>query len=209
MKKGKKTEKRILQTALALFVKNGYYNTSIDAITGAAGLTKGALYVHFKSKRDLVLALIDKFETSVLDRLRTGLDHLQGDAIEKLKYTTRFLSEIGEQAQLGNQGQALIAFQLFVAGELKSDPDFEPVLTALFKKHQQVTSDLYRQGVAEGLLREDIDPDLAGSIFLALGSGLFQQWLMYRPFNDPDPFIETTHKILLEGIRKTHHTSTL
>lgn len=201
MKKGKETEKRILRVALDLFVKKGYYNTSIDAITGALGLTKGALYTHFKSKRELVLQLIDDFETKILDQLVSDLNNMPGNAIEKLKYTTRFLAEIGEQTQLGEQAQSLIAFQLFVASELKSDPDFEPVLTALFKKHQKVTSDLYRQGVNEGLLRKDIDPDLAGSIFLAFGSGLFQQWLMYRPFKDVDQYMQTIHKILLEGIR--------
>jgi AcrR family transcriptional regulator len=201
MKKGKETERKILGVALELFVKKGYYNTSIDAITSALGLTKGALYTHFKSKRELVLKLIDDFETNILDRLVSELDGLSGNAIEKLQYTTRFLAEIGQHTQLGERAQFLIAFQLFVASELKSDPDFEPVLTALFKKHQKVTSDLYRQGVNEGLLREDIDPDLAGSIFLAFGSGLFQQWLMYRPFKSSDQYIQTIHKILLEGVR--------
>ena len=201
MKKGKETERKILRVALDLFVERGYYNTSIDAITGALGLTKGALYTHFKSKRELVLKLIDDFETKILDQLVSELDKLPDNAIEKLKHTTRFLAQIGKQSQLGERAQSLIAFQLFVASELKSDPDFEPVLTALFKKHQKVTSDLYRQGVNEGLLRKDIDPDLAGSIFLAFGSGLFQQWLMYRPSMGPNQYIETVHKILLEGIR--------
>lgn len=205
MIKGKKTERKILQKALTLFVKNGYYNTSIDAITSAVGLTKGALYAHYKNKRELVLKLIEEFETSILDRLKSELDSLNGNAIEKLKYTTQFLAKIGEKTQLGDLGPALIAFQLFVAGELKSDPDFEPTLTALFKKHQKVTSDLYSQGVAEGILRNDIDPDLAGAIFLAFGSGLFQQWLMYRPFSNPNKYIETTHKILLEGVSLIPH----
>lgn len=201
MNKGKETEQRILRVALELFVKKGYYNTSIDAITGSLGLTKGAFYTHFKSKRELVLRLIGDFETKILDQLISDLDKLPGNAIEKLKYTTRFLVEVGEQTQFGEQAQSLIAFPLFVANELKSDPDFEPVLAATFRKHQKVTSDLYRQGVAEGLLRKDIDPDLAGSVFLAFGTGLFQQWLMYRPFVDPDPYVQTIHKILLEGIR--------
>ena len=47
----------ILDVALALFFEKGYDNTSIqDIIDGLGGLTKGAVYHHFKSKEDILSA---------------------------------------------------------------------------------------------------------------------------------------------------------
>ncbi len=51
----------ILDVALALFFEKGYDNTSIqDIIDGLGGLTKGAVYHHFKSKEDILSAALDR-----------------------------------------------------------------------------------------------------------------------------------------------------
>lgn len=52
------TVTRILNQAKRLFLERGYHGTSIDDITEAAGLTKGALYWHFESKEDLLKRII-------------------------------------------------------------------------------------------------------------------------------------------------------
>ena len=44
-------EERILNQSMKLFLERGYHGTSIDDITQAAGLTKGALYWHFRRRR--------------------------------------------------------------------------------------------------------------------------------------------------------------
>lgn len=47
------TRERILLTALHLFAQDGYEAVSVSTIAGALGMTKGALYKHYKSKRDI------------------------------------------------------------------------------------------------------------------------------------------------------------
>jgi AcrR family transcriptional regulator len=47
------TKENILQTALRLFAQDGYEAVSVSAITGELGMTKPALYKHYKSKRDI------------------------------------------------------------------------------------------------------------------------------------------------------------
>lgn len=56
----KNTKERILETALVLFSQKGYEGTSIRDITAALGLTKSALYRHYKSKEDIWNALLDE-----------------------------------------------------------------------------------------------------------------------------------------------------
>lgn len=47
------TKEKILTTALRLFAQDGYEAVSVSMIAGALGITKGALYRHYKSKRDI------------------------------------------------------------------------------------------------------------------------------------------------------------
>ena len=47
------SRERILQSAVRLFTRKGFDNTSIDEVMADAGLTRGAFYAHFKSKQDL------------------------------------------------------------------------------------------------------------------------------------------------------------
>ena len=49
----------ILEAALTVFVNKGYSDTRMDDIVQAIGLSKGAIYHHFQSKRDLFIALIE------------------------------------------------------------------------------------------------------------------------------------------------------
>ena len=58
--KGIQTRQDIIEKSLRLFCIKGYYNTSINDILQATGLTKGGLYGHFASKEDLWYAVYDE-----------------------------------------------------------------------------------------------------------------------------------------------------
>lgn len=53
------TRKLIIEKATELFLQKGYENTTIqDIIDNLGGLTKGAVYHHFSSKNDILLAVM-------------------------------------------------------------------------------------------------------------------------------------------------------
>lgn len=51
---------RIMDTALLFFANEGYHSTTISQIAGCAGISKGLMYNYFKSKEDLLKAIISK-----------------------------------------------------------------------------------------------------------------------------------------------------
>ncbi|MGG0656063.1 TetR/AcrR family transcriptional regulator [Rummeliibacillus pycnus] len=58
------TEKRILDTATKLFLENGWEETTIQDIVDELGdLTRGAFYHHFKSKEDIIDAVLNRLAT--------------------------------------------------------------------------------------------------------------------------------------------------
>lgn len=56
------TGERILLTSLQLFARKGYEATSVSDVAGALGITKGALYRHFTSKRAIFDAILARME---------------------------------------------------------------------------------------------------------------------------------------------------
>ena len=59
----KNTKKnQILDAALQIFVRKGYSDTRMVDIVVGSGMSKGAIYHHYSSKRDLFLELIDYWE---------------------------------------------------------------------------------------------------------------------------------------------------
>lgn len=54
------TKENILTTALNLFAENGYEAVSVSMVAGALGVTKGALYKHYKNKRDIFNSIVER-----------------------------------------------------------------------------------------------------------------------------------------------------
>ena len=79
------TVERILDEAFRLFMKKGYEHTSIqDIISGLGGLSKGAIYHHFKSKDDILMAVSDRM-TAESNRMAAIRDRRDLNGREKLK----------------------------------------------------------------------------------------------------------------------------
>ncbi|BDS09450.1 TetR/AcrR family transcriptional regulator [Aureispira anguillae] len=62
-------KEKIIHTALTLFAKHGYTETSISKIAKEAGVSKGLTYTHFENKEDLLKAVV----TETLVSMTTGL----------------------------------------------------------------------------------------------------------------------------------------
>jgi AcrR family transcriptional regulator len=80
-----KTRSLILANALKLFVKKGYEHTTFTDIAAKLKMTKGAVYWHFDSKQNLLIALVDemleKFKRNILSLLPSD-----EDALSKLSF---------------------------------------------------------------------------------------------------------------------------
>lgn len=65
----KQTEILIIQASIKVFSKNGIFATKTLEIAKEAGLSHGALFVHFPTKQELVIGVIREIERRVLDKL--------------------------------------------------------------------------------------------------------------------------------------------
>ena len=62
------TKERILETALELFAQSGYLGTSMSDIAKQLGITKGALYKHYKSKQEILDCIVERMNQMDYER---------------------------------------------------------------------------------------------------------------------------------------------
>ena len=86
--KGIQTRQNIVEKSLQLFSVKGYFNTSINDILEATGLTKGGLYGHFRSKEDIWYAV---YEEAVMIWRNIVLKDIMGifDPLERVEKTIK------------------------------------------------------------------------------------------------------------------------
>lgn len=82
VQQGEMTRQALLEAARTLFGERGYAATSLDEITSAAKVTKGALYHHFGGKQELFAAVYEQVKREVSERAATAF--LEPDPWEDL-----------------------------------------------------------------------------------------------------------------------------
>src|SRR5262249_39962413 len=86
------TREAILSAARKLFTAKGYDTSSIDEIAGASRVTSGALYHHFRSKREIMRAVFEMLENELKERVSEAAKDAKS-ATEAMRLTLRALFE--------------------------------------------------------------------------------------------------------------------
>jgi AcrR family transcriptional regulator len=81
---GRATREQLIEVATRLFAERGYEDTSIEAVLGAAGVSRGALYHHFAGKDALFEAVVESVENGITASMTASIAGEQ-DPVEVLR----------------------------------------------------------------------------------------------------------------------------
>lgn len=153
------TVEKILDVASRLFLEKGYEHTSIqDIINNLGGLSKGAIYHHFKSKEDILIAVTD----------RMTMESNQG------------LAKIRDASSMNGKEKLQEIFKASINRPVQNDiftvaPDFQNnprLLDSLLRETVEVVAPYYilpiiKEGIEDGSIRTEFPEQLAELIILA------------------------------------------
>lgn len=180
---------QILDVAIDVFGRAGYYGASMNDIAEAAGVTKPVLYQHFDSKSDLYRALLDE----VGARMLSAIAKATADATDGKEQTER-----GFQAYFRWVAQRHDEFMLLFGGSARHDAEFSSQIRRI--------TDEAAEAIAP-LIDVEIDADhrrtLAHALVgLAEGASLRLVGLG-REF-DPDEVAREVAALAWAGLRAVH-----
>ena len=104
---------QLLDSALEVFVAQGYHAAAMDDIAERAGVSKPVLYQHFPGKLDLYLALLDSSCDQIIDNCRAALDSTQDNKHRVAATMDAFFEYVA-----GDSG----AFRLVFESDLTNEP---------------------------------------------------------------------------------------
>ncbi|UOQ50272.1 TetR/AcrR family transcriptional regulator [Gracilibacillus caseinilyticus] len=81
MSKLEDKKKRIMQESLKLFAEKGFHTTSIQEIASTSEVSKGAFYIHFDSKDDLLVEIFKYYSETIMEKLNR-MEHSSDDPFE-------------------------------------------------------------------------------------------------------------------------------
>lgn len=152
------TERLILQTALKLFLEKGYDNTSIqDIIDRLGGLSKGAIYHHFKSKEAILIQLMNEMDGYIEETLSVICRDKTKNGFEKLQ-------ELFRQSLLNSDKET--AF--LAAPNLMKNPRMLAMhIESIFKEIVPgYIQPVIEEGVADGSIQTEYPKELAEVLIL-------------------------------------------
>ena len=112
-KNGNATRDKIIDTAMGLSLRQGHVATSIDEVIENAGITKGSFFYHFPSKKDLAVALIQKFSSMEMQILEDNLEKankLSKDPLQQLLIFVGLIQELHAQLEDDHIGCLFASF---------------------------------------------------------------------------------------------------
>jgi AcrR family transcriptional regulator len=164
------TGERILVAARVCFSESGYAVASTHMVAARVGLTTGALYHHFASKRDLYLAVFDEVERTLIERFEKA-------AAPQTRFVDKFDAIIDEVVRISREEPTLTGFLQSVTADMSRHADLLEALGPAFQLRDQLFSGLVEAGVANGELTDTdrevvldtVTSVLAGLIAMDLG----------------------------------------
>ncbi len=188
-------KERIIQESIRLFLKTSFKGTSIQQITDALGITKGAFYWHFESKDQLLETIIEKYNNDFLEKVYTHIGNTRGNFVKKFREYHRYINEYARE-----NGELCVLFVTLAAEMTGSRTTAEKKITLVYKKYHDFIESLLLIGKKESLFNDTYDVSLNAHIIIAIHSGILLQWYMNRKEIDGAVFARTYRDIILYGM---------
>lgn len=189
------TREKIIKASTSLLINRSYFGTTISAIAKEVGLTKGALYHHFNSKDDLVLAIIRNLRQIWFSNI--GKKVLRANnSIERLQ------TLLSAHTQLLKKDPTMCLILNNLLSDIETlNPKFLIEIKGIYGEMLSFIQKIIERGQANNELHKDLDAK--NTAFTIVG---LLRWISCSPlfklldFNQED-LTETTEKILLRSLK--------
>ncbi len=186
---------QILNAAEQVFTRKGLDLARMEDIADETGLSKGTLYLYFKSKDDLVITILDRIFKDIFNQL-DARKYDQSSAIEAInRFTEEAIRDYMRMLRLMPVAYEFLALAF-------RNTTVQRALKQYFRHYMDVLVPIIQKGIDSGEFR----PVDAREIALATGAiyeGTVLLWVYDRELVDLEHHIRSSVRLLLEGIQ-TH-----
>ncbi len=172
----------ILAGARTCFARYGYEGATVRRLEEETGLSRGAIFHHFRDKESLFLAVAEDDAAAMVETVsRNGLVQVMRDLLQRA-------GPAGAAAE--SEVAGWLGTQLEVSRRLRTDPDFAKRWAARTDAINAATRDRLERQRDAGVLRSDIDVDVLAQFLELAYDGLVLHLATGRPSVDLDRVLD-------------------
>ena len=164
-----KTRSQLLEAALEVFSKKSFSDVTLSEIAGQVGMTKGALYWHFKNKNDLLLQLIEEI---CLDSEKEFAEKFNEP--EKLPDLRDYYKK---KLVLPDKNNRFLKIHTLMLRRFEWPEDVRSKVFSLLKeqiiREKAMINNILQRSQKEGIIRSDIDAEGVAVAITSVFYGLF------------------------------------
>ena len=158
----------VSDSALKLFVEQGYGATAVDQIGADASLTKGAVYFYFKDKQSLLLELLARSEAELYRPIFSALKESEKTGREKLDEFLQRISRAGAE-----KNRDLLLLPVLMSLEFSGQGDeVENQILVMYERTRKSLGKVIRAGQKDGSLRKNADHKAYAALIVSLTDGI-------------------------------------
>jgi len=163
-------QKQIVEAARKLIIRYGSEHVTVRRIAREVGFSEGAIYRHFKSKKDILSLLADHIEDNLLDDItRSGI--AGRTPLETLDLVLRGHISAVEQ----RRG---VSFQVIAEIVSLGDRKLNRKMSETIGKYIGHIKGILQEGVRVKQVRDDVDLDAAATLLFGMIQGLVNIWAL-------------------------------
>jgi len=187
-------KEQILDAALHVIVQNGYHQSRMDDIVLTSGLSKGAIYWYYKSKKDMYLDLVNhwviRYSNSLLKLPQEDIS--SGEHLKNLFET--FFKQFEKDPIVF---KALLEFWS-LAGR---DTDFKIKLEKVTQNFIHYIESIIKKGVESGEFKQ-VNPNIAAMSIMVVIEGISWFTLFEKNSVSAKEYTDTVFEFILSGLLK-------
>ncbi|MBP2675318.1 MAG: transcriptional regulator, TetR family [Deltaproteobacteria bacterium] len=162
---------RILQAAIEVFSRKGFFNSKVSEIARASGVADGTIYLYFKNKDDLLISLFEEKMGEVVADVRQKIQG-GGNALDRLKI---FIEN--HMGLLDCEAGLIEVLQVELRQSSKFLKDYTPVK---FFEYLDVLSGILEAGKEEGVFRPDLNVGVARRVVFGAMDELSRTFILSK-----------------------------
>jgi TetR/AcrR family fatty acid metabolism transcriptional regulator len=184
---------QIIEAAVKIFAKKGFYNAKVSEIAREASVADGTIYLYFKNKDDILISLFEEKMHFWIEQVEEVISKVD-DPLEKIRaFVAQHLYMIREHKHLAEVMQI----------ELRQSSKFmRRYVPVKFLEYLDLIGKIIEEGKEEGVIRQDVIPAIAKrALFGALDEMLLYWVLAKKPKYSMDQSIEQISHLFIDGLR--------
>jgi AcrR family transcriptional regulator len=189
--RGRRRE-QIIQAAISVMADRGINGTTTRLIAERVGVSEPALYKHFSSKKEIILAALQELGNRPL---RVLLD--ESDPCVDVRRRILDLSSSLYEFVMNERRESSILFEVLTGAR---DPEIQEALRGKFVEYKNVFQDIFEEGKKLGKVRKDLDSSVTAWQIISLGTTLLIVAMVGLEKELPKEKALKTVEDILEGI---------